>query len=616
MHERNLTVLDFGSEDTSYRVNTVAGRPQSHPALMRGTALNPVFNSSLIIHNLELFATPPQSPANPCRIRSRSPARSGINSVPIISGRAVGQSFPPQRHHNIRRDKLRSQRNSLSVFCTDILHSINFILQNNKKGNNMKNRAYYITAVLFLVAFVTTFNYGGCGGGGGGSSGSGGDGTTSGSSAPTQATSPNLSNGATDVVTSTQLSWVAVSGATSYDVYFGITTTGWASVTNTILTSFSPSVLQYSTTYYWRIDSKNSAGTTTGSIWSFTTTPPPPAQVTSPNPNDSATNVVTTTQISWASASDATSYDVYLGITTTGWASVTNTTGTSYNPGTLNYTTTYYWRIDPKNIGGTTTGNVWSFQTVAEPLAVDSYVWVANYDSNNVTRINKSNSSTTTITVGSWPLGVAVDGTYCWVANEKSNNVTRILKSNSAISTTIAVGSYPYGVAVDGTYCWVVNNGSNNVTRIKKSDLTTTTIAMGNSYSTGVAVDATYVWVANNDSYNVTRIKKSDLTTTAIAVGGYSTGVAVDGTYCWVANNSSDNVTRIKKSDLTTTAITVGNYPAGIAVDGTYCWVVNQDSNTVTRILKSDLTTTNITVGTTPISPGDMTGYAYDNMAP
>lgn len=38
----------------------------------------------------------------------------------------------------------------------------------------MKNRVYYIVAILFLVTFVTTFNYGGCGGGG----------SSSGSSAP------------------------------------------------------------------------------------------------------------------------------------------------------------------------------------------------------------------------------------------------------------------------------------------------------------------------------------------------------------------------------------------------------------------------------------------------
>ncbi|MHC4744798.1 MAG: PA14 domain-containing protein [Planctomycetota bacterium] len=37
-----------------------------------------------------------------------------------------------------------------------------------------------------------------------------------------------------------------------------------------------------------------------------------------------------------------------------------------YDPGTLSYNTTYYWRIDEKNSNGTTTGDVWSFATQPE----------------------------------------------------------------------------------------------------------------------------------------------------------------------------------------------------------------------------------------------------------
>ena len=50
-----------------------------------------------------------------------------------------------------------------------------------------------------------------------------------------------------------------------------------------------------------------------------------------------------------------------------------NQTATTYNPGTLATSTTYYWRIDEKNATGTTTGDVWSFTTtsiVAAPTFV------------------------------------------------------------------------------------------------------------------------------------------------------------------------------------------------------------------------------------------------------
>jgi hypothetical protein len=208
---------------------------------------------------------------------------------------------------------------------------------------------------------------------------------------------------------------------------------------------------------------------------------------------------------------------------------------------------------------------------------------------------------------------VAVDETYCWVANIFDDNVTRIKKSDLT-TTLIKVGDSPRNMAVDETDCWVLNFCSNNVTRIKKSDLTTTNITVGTKPD-GVAVDETYCWVANGDDNNVTRIKKSDSTTTLIEAGTHPNGVAVDETYWWVTNHDDNNVTRIRKSDSTTTTIKVikvGTNPCGVAVDETYCWVTNQNSNNVTRIKKSDLTTTNIPVGIVPFSLGDMTGYAYD----
>jgi len=508
-----------------------------------------------------------------------------------------------------------------------------------------KTRLVIIIAVLFLVAFVITFNYGGCGGGGGSSSGSSGGG----GSLPAQIISPNPSSGATNIPITTPLSWGSTTDATSYDVYFGTTSTPPYQY-NTSDTSYYPGTLAYSTPYYWRIDSKNSNGTTTGNVWSFQTeTVPvtPPAQVTSPTPADGATNLPITQQLSWASASGANSYDVYFGTTSPG-AYIGNQASTSYNSGILAYSTPYFWRIDSKNSTGTNTGNVWSF-TTAVP-AVDDYLWVVNWGG-YVTRIKKSDLTTTTITVGTKPVGVAVDEIYCWVTNNSSGTVTRIQKSNPVISTTIAVGSTPDGVAVDGTYCWVTNYNSNTVTRIQKSNLSTTTITVG-SLPQGIAVDETYCWVANLGSKNVTRIVKSTLATFNIAVGTGPYGVAVDETYCWVANNgdiirilksnpaitttiaagggprgvavdetycwvanyaTSGTLTRIVKSTLATTTIAVGSDPVGVAVDDTYCWVANYGSNYVTRIVKSTLDTTNITVGGNPYSVGDMTGYAYDN---
>ncbi|MBT8069770.1 MAG: S8 family serine peptidase [Gammaproteobacteria bacterium] len=99
---------------------------------------------------------------------------------------------------------------------------------------------------------------------------------------PAAADSPNPSHGAIDVPLNFVLDWNAGTGADSHDVYFGTDPTPDAGEfqVNQPGTGFDP-VLANDVTYYWRIDEVNTNGTTTGSVWNFTTevvAPPPPTQ--------------------------------------------------------------------------------------------------------------------------------------------------------------------------------------------------------------------------------------------------------------------------------------------------------------------------------------------------
>jgi hypothetical protein len=124
--------------------------------------------------------------------------------------------------------------------------------------------------------------------------------------------------------------------------------------------------------YYWQIDEKNAYGTTAGTVWSFTTAvPPPPPPATNPSKNNGATDVGTNQGLSWTAGSTATSHDVYFG-TVNPPPFIGNQAGTAYDTGTLTGGITYYWRIDEKNAGGTTTGTPWNFSIPPPPGAASN----------------------------------------------------------------------------------------------------------------------------------------------------------------------------------------------------------------------------------------------------
>jgi len=93
---------------------------------------------------------------------------------------------------------------------------------------------------------------------------------------PARASNPHPYNAVRDVDTNADLSWTAGSDAESHDVYFG-TTNPPLFIRNQTATIFDPGAMAGNTTYYWRIDEVNMWGTTTGTVWRFTTGwgPPP-----------------------------------------------------------------------------------------------------------------------------------------------------------------------------------------------------------------------------------------------------------------------------------------------------------------------------------------------------
>jgi hypothetical protein len=190
---------------------------------------------------------------------------------------------------------------------------------------------------------------------------------------PKTAYNPEPADGSVSIDPNEDLSWTEGFGAILHYVYFGDNfdeVSNAAGVPPHGSTIYEPGPLKLAQTYYWRVDAFHGAQTYKGDVWSFTTE----GAVSSPSPANGAVDVTQTPVLTWAPGLGA-SHEVYFGADA---ASLElkgsgNLGSESFDPGQLEWDTTYYWRIDEANNANADspwTGPLWSF-TTANFLIVD-----------------------------------------------------------------------------------------------------------------------------------------------------------------------------------------------------------------------------------------------------
>jgi Cleaved Adhesin Domain. len=126
------------------------------------------------------------------------------------------------------------------------------------------------------------------------------------------------------------------------------------------------------------------------------TTAPNCSTLTSPT-NGAIDVAFTSTTLSWAQSAGAESYDVYLDKNPNPTTLVQNVTGTSYTVASLDLSSTYYWKVVPKNTVGSATGcSVYSFTTAAATYCTAGATSTNWEKISNVTFADINNNSTAT----------------------------------------------------------------------------------------------------------------------------------------------------------------------------------------------------------------------------
>jgi hypothetical protein len=201
---------------------------------------------------------------------------------------------------------------------------------------------------------------------------------------PRTAYNPDPAMGAEYVDLNVTLSWTGGYGSKLHTVYFGDNfddVNNAAGGTPQGINTYTPGLLEMAKTYYWRVDEFDVTDTHKGEVWSFTTE----GAVGSPEPANGAVDVKQTAVLSWVSGVFAASHQVYFGsdeeavknadTSSPEYKGVRALGSESYDPGKLQWDSTYYWRIDEVNNTNPDSpwkGPVWSF-TTANFLILDDF---------------------------------------------------------------------------------------------------------------------------------------------------------------------------------------------------------------------------------------------------
>lgn len=192
---------------------------------------------------------------------------------------------------------------------------------------------------------------------------------------PDVPSNPSPANNEVDVQLDAILSWTSDDpewfDTVFYDVYFEANDPTPDVLVSSSQTEnqYDPGILPFTTTYYWKIVARDNHGATNeGPIWQFTTRGNTPPNIPSnPLPSNGATGVYINSDLEWTGGdpeNDPVTYDVYFGTTSSPPMIAANISDPEYDPGLLDFSTQYFWKIVAwDTFGETSVGSQWSFTT-------------------------------------------------------------------------------------------------------------------------------------------------------------------------------------------------------------------------------------------------------------
>ena len=250
------------------------------------------------------------------------------------------------------------------------------------------------------------------------------------------------------------LDWTAVSGASSYTVFWdnstGVSSSSTA-ITSVSTDNYTHSSLDNGTVYYYKVagvDSSGTLGTLTSEVSAATPLPAPD--------NLTASGANNTIILNWASVSGATSYTLYWdnvsGIDSTD-TTITSITNDNYTHSNMDNGSTYYYKVAAVNSSGTGT-----LSSVASALLSADIQGSQTYNSHTYAITSSA------MTFAEAKAAAAALGGYLTTINTLEENTFLTSRFYGTYGNAIWIGAND--IAEEGTWLWDngTTSGDDNLT--------------------------------------------------------------------------------------------------------------------------------------------------------
>ena len=242
-----------------------------------------------------------------------------------------------------------------------------------------------------------------------------------------------------------------------------------------------------------------------------------------------------------------------------------------------------------------------------------TYVWVVEWSSNKVERINPSTGAIvgSPISVGANPGSAVIVNGHLFVGSG-SNTVTDIDMSTASVTRTITfTGSNISGLVYDGTSIWAISWSSSKAERFNPSTgaLIGSPVSVAPNPGMGILVNG-HLFVTGTGGSTLTDIDISTgtVTRTITLTGTNLASSMFDGTNLWVTLFNDAKVARINPTTGVVLGYTsVGTRPTNVILANGSIWVGATGSDVVTQIDSAGTVLRNISLG-----GGNISNLVYD----